>query len=232
MIDLTIIIPVYNEIKTIEKLLSKVLSININKQVIVIDDASNDGTNEILQKYKNKINQLIFHKKNLGKGACIKSAQKYIEGEFVGIQDADLEYDPNDLITIFNFIKKNSLDIVYGSRVLGKNKYENTQNFTHLIRIFGNVFLTKVSNILNNQKLTDAHTCYKVFKSEIFKDIELKENRFAFCPEITTKIENKNFKITEIPINYKGRTYSDGKKINSFDGIIALYCLFKYRLFK
>tara|TARA_B100001123_G_C15220149_1_gene990924 strand:- start:381 stop:1079 length:699 start_codon:yes stop_codon:yes gene_type:complete len=232
MIDLTIIIPVYNEIKTIEKLLSKVLSININKQVIVIDDASNDGTNEILQKYKNKINQLIFHKKNLGKGACIKSAQKYIEGEFVGIQDADLEYDPNDLITIFNFIKKNSLDIVYGSRVLGKNKYENTQNFTHLIRIFGNVFLTKVSNILNNQKLTDAHTCYKVFKSEIFKDIELKENRFAFCPEITTKIANKNFKITEIPINYKGRTYSDGKKINSFDGIIALYCLFKYRLFK
>ena len=232
MTDLTIIIPVYNEIKTIEKLLNKVLEININKQIIVIDDASTDGTSEVLNQYKGKIDKILIHTENKGKGACIKNAQNYVNGIYVCIQDADLEYDPNDLIRMYDCIKKNNHDIVYGSRVLGKNKYENTQNFTHLIRIWGNVFLTNVSNLINNQELTDAHTCYKIFKSEIFRSINLKENRFAFCPEITTKVANKNYKIIELPINYKGRTYSDGKKINSIDGLIALYCLFKYKIFK
>ena len=231
MIDLTIIIPVYNEIKTIEKLLKKVLSINIKKQLVIVDDCSNDGTNKILIKYSKKIDKLIVHKKNKGKGSAIRSAQKYVKGKYVAIQDADLEYDPVDLLKIIKFLKKNKLNIAYGSRVLNKNKYKNTQNFTHLIRIWGNVFLTKVSNIINKQNLTDAHTCYKIFRSDIFRKIKLQENGFAFCPEITTKIAKKKYKIREIPISYKGRTYSQGKKINSFDGLIALYCLLKYRFF-
>ena len=232
MIDLTIIIPVYNEIKTIEKLLNRVFKISIKKQIIVIDDASIDGTSKILKKYIKKIDKLISHKINKGKGAAIKSAQKYIRGKYTAIQDADLEYKPTDLLKILNYIKKKKLNVVYGSRVLNKNKFKNTKNFTHLVRIWGNIFLTKVSNIINNQSLTDAHTCYKVFRSDIFSKIKLQEKGFAFCPEVTTKIAKKNYLINEIPISYNGRTYLEGKKINSFDGLIALYCLLKYRYLK
>ena len=231
MIDLTIIIPVYNEIKTIEKLLNRVFKINIKKQIIVIDDASIDGTSKILKKYIKKIDKLITHKINKGKGAAIKSAQKHIRGKYTAIQDGDLEYKPTDLLKILNYIKKKKLNVVYGSRVLNKNKFKNTKNFTHFVRIWGNIFLTKVSNIVNNQSLTDAHTCYKVFRSDIFSKIKLQEKGFAFCPEVTTKIAKKNYLINEISISYNGRTYLEGKKINSFDGLIALYCLLKYRYF-
>ena len=173
----------------------------------------------------------IFHKKNSGKGSAIKSAQKFIKGKYIVIQDADLEYNPNDLVKIYNYINKNDIKAVYGSRVLNKNKYQNTRNFTHLIRIWGNVLLTIISNSINNQNLTDAHTCYKMFQTKIFKKINLKEKGFAFCPEVTTKLSKKNFKIVEVPISYKGRTYDNGKKISSIDGLIALFCLIKYRLF-
>ena len=231
MIKLTIIIPVYNEIKTIEKLIKKILKINIKKQLIIVDDGSSDGTELILQKYKNRIDKLITHKKNRGKGAAIKSGQKYVKGKYIGIQDADLEYDPRDLKKIVNEMDKKDLRVMYGSRVLKKNKFKNTQNFTHVIRIWGNVFLTKASNFFNRQKLTDAHTCYKVFDSKIFKKIQLKEKGFSFCPEITTKISMMNINIEEFPINYIGRTYEQGKKITAFDGIDALYVLAKYRYF-
>lgn len=232
---LTIIVPVYNEKKTIRSIISKINQVkNLKKQIIIIDDGSSDGTEIILKKeYLNskKIDKIIFHKKNKGKGAAIKSAQRFIKGEYVAIQDADLEYNPIDLKKIFNYMNKNKYDVVYGSRVLRKNKYENAQNFTHFIRIWGNVFLTMVSNLINKQNLTDAHTCYKVFKSSIFKNVRLKEKGFAFCPEVTTKVSKKKYFIKEIPISYNGRTYSDGKKITSFDGLIALYCLIKYRYF-
>tara|TARA_B100002052_G_scaffold141356_1_gene129502 strand:- start:3428 stop:4129 length:702 start_codon:yes stop_codon:yes gene_type:complete len=231
MKEITIIVPVFNEEKTILKILDKIFNIKIKKQIIVVDDGSNDNTPKILLKNKKKINKLIFHKKNSGKGSAIISAKKYITGKYVVIQDADLEYNPKDILKMYNFIKKKKLDVVYGSRVLNKNKFENTKNFTHLIRIWGNVFLTNVSNIINNQKLTDAHTCYKMFKSSIFKKIFLSEKGFAFCPEITTKLSNIDLKIIEIPINYNGRTYFEGKKISSFDGIEALYCLIKYKFF-
>ena len=232
MIKLTIIIPVYNEIKTIEKLIKKILKINIYKQLIIVDDGSSDGTQLVLKKYKKFINKLIIHKKNLGKGAAIKSGQKYVEGKYVGIQDADLEYDPRDLKKIVNEMEKKKLKVMYGSRVLKKNKFKNTQNFTHIVRICGNIFLTKVSNFFNSQQLTDAHTCYKVFDSKIFRKIRLKEEGFSFCPEITTKISMMNLEIKEFPINYIGRTYQQGKKITAFDGIDALYVLIKYRYFK
>ena len=232
MIKLTIIIPVYNEIKTIEKLIKKILKINIYKQLIIVDDGSSDGTQLVLKKYKKFINKLIIHKKNLGKGAAIKSGQKYVKGKYVGIQDADLEYDPRDLKKIVNEMEKKKLKVMYGSRVLKKNKFKNTQSFTHIVRIWGNIFLTKVSNFFNSQQLTDAHTCYKVFDSKIFKKIRLKEKGFSFCPEITTKISMMNLEIKEFPINYIGRTYEQGKKITAFDGIDALYVLAKYRYFK
>ena len=232
MIKLTIIIPVYNEIKTIEKLIKKILKINIKKQLIIVDDGSSDGTEQILKKYKSKIDKLIFHKKNRGKGAAIKSGQKYVRGKYIGIQDADLEYDPRDLKKIVNEMSKKNIKVMYGSRVLKKNKFKNTQNFTHIVRIWGNVFLTKASNFLNRQKLTDAHTCYKVFDTRVFKKIKLKEKGFSFCPEITTKISMLNINIEEFPINYIGRTYEQGKKITAFDGIDALYVLAKYRYFK
>ena len=232
MTKLTFIIPVYNEIKTIEKLIKKILKLNIKKQIIVIDDGSNDGTEQILRKYKNLLDKLIIHKKNLGKGAAIKSGQKYVKGKYVAIQDADLEYDPNDLKKIINEMDKNNLKVMYGSRVLNKNTFQNTQNFTHILRIWGNIFLTIISNFFNSQKLTDAHTCYKVFNSRIFKKIKLKEKGFSFCPEITTKISLMNIDIEEFPINYNGRTYNQGKKITAFDGLDALYVLLKYRYFK
>lgn len=231
---LTIIIPVFNEKKYIKILLNKLIALNeIKKQLIIIDDGSNDGTVEIIKKkfLKSKhIDKIIFHKKNSGKGSAIKSAQKFVKGDYVAIQDADLEYNPKDLVKLYKYIKKNKFDAVYGSRVLNKDKFQNTKNFTHLIRIWGNIFLTKCSNFINNQNLTDAHTCYKVFKKTIFKKINLKEKGFAFCPEITTKLSKLNYKIYEVPISYNGRTYNDGKKITSFDGLIALYSLIKYRL--
>jgi len=230
---LTIIVPVYNEKKTIRSIIKKIDNLkNLSKQIIIVDDGSTDGTTEILKNEylsKKKRYKIIFHNLNQGKGASIKSAQKFIQKKYIAIQDADLEYNPSDLEKIFNFISKNKHDVVYGSRVLNKNKFQNTKNFTHLVRIWGNIFLTKVSNLINNQNLSDAHTCYKVFRSKIFKKINLKEKGFAFCPEVTTKISKKKYMIKEIPITYNGRSYTQGKKITSFDGLIALYCLIKYR---
>ena len=230
--QLTVIIPVFNEINSIEQLLIKVLNSKIDKQIIVVDDYSSDGTRELLiNKFKDKMDKIIFHQKNLGKGAAIKSAQKYIIGKYTIIQDADLEYDPADYPILINEAIKNKFKVVYGSRVLNKNMYTNTKNFSHKIRIWGNIFLTFLSNKINNQKLTDAHTCYKLFDSALFKSINLQENDFSFCPEITTKLSNKNIIIKEVPINYKGRTYDEGKKIKSSDGLKAIFVLFKYKFF-
>ncbi len=229
MIKLTIIIPVYNEIKTIQKLINKINRLNIKKQIIVVDDGSDDGTQLILKKLRKKIDKLIIHKKNSGKGAAIKTAQKFVRGKYIGIQDADLEYDPKDLIRIVSMMERKKHKIMYGSRVLKKSMFKNTQNFTHIIRIWGNVFLTKVSNFLNNQNLTDAHTCYKVMETKVFKKIILNEKGFSFCPEITTKLSLMNYDIKEIPISYFGRTYEEGKKITALDGLDALLVLIKYR---
>jgi glycosyltransferase involved in cell wall biosynthesis len=228
---LSIIIPVYNEKNTIEELLNKIYLLkDIKKEIIVVDDASNDGSINILKKNKNKITKLIYHKKNLGKGAAIRSAQKFVKGNVVIIQDADLEYDPKDYYKLLRFVNK-GYKVVYGSRVLGKNRYL-LKNFSSITRIFFNHILTIISNLLNNQRLTDAHTCYKMFTSDIFLKIILKENDFSFCPEITTKIGLKKIKIKEVPINYSGRNYDDGKKIRLIDGIKAIITLFKYRFLK
>ena len=227
---LSIIIPVYNEKHTIQKLLKKINKLkNLKKEIIVINDGSTDGTKEILEKNKKKITHLVNHKKNQGKGAAIQTAQKLVKGEIVLIQDGDLEYDPSDYHRLLKEIY-NGNNVVYGSRVLGKQRYL-THNFSSILRVFYNHMLTIISNILNNQNLTDAHTCYKMFRSNIFLRIKLKEKDFSFCPEITTKIGLRNIKIKEIPIKYLGRGYEEGKKINFIDGIKALITLFKYRFF-
>jgi glycosyltransferase involved in cell wall biosynthesis len=175
----SIIIPVYNEKNTVEKLLNKIHKLtSIKKEIIVVDDASSDGTTLILKKNKKKITKLIYHKKNLGKGAAIKSAQKFVKGNVVIIQDADLEYDPTDYYKLLYFINK-GYKVVYGSRVIGRNRYL-LKNFSSISRIFFNHILTIISNLLNNQRLTDAHTCYKMFASDIFLKIKLEENDFSF----------------------------------------------------
>jgi glycosyltransferase involved in cell wall biosynthesis len=226
---LTIIIPAFNEKNTLTILLNKILKLKMSKQIILIDDKSTDGTKNIILNYKKKVQKIILHKKNLGKGAAIRSARRFVKGSYVIIQDADLEYDPSDYKHLLKEIKKKEVDVVYGSRVLKNKKYKNIQNFSHGIRIYGNIFLTKISNYINKQKLTDAHTCYKMFKSHIFLSLDLRENGFSFCPEVNTKLSLKKIKITEVPINYSGRTYDQGKKITAFDGIRALVALIKYR---
>ena len=225
---LTVIIPVYNESKTITKILNKVIEIKISKQIIVVDDCSTDNSRKKILNLKSKVNKIIIHKKNLGKGAAIQSAQKFIKGKYTIIQDADLEYNPNDYFKILKRINYENINVVYGSRVLGKKRYK-LKNFTSLSRIFFNHVLTIFSNILNNQNLTDAHTCYKVFEAKLFKDIKLNENDFAFCPEVTTKLSKLNEKILEVPISYKGRTKQEGKKIGLYDGIRAFYVILKYQ---
>ena len=224
----TIIIPVFNEKNYIDKIIKKVKSnVYFNKQIIVVDDCSSDGTRKIIKKIKN-IDKIIFHKRNLGKGAAIKSAIPYIKGSIVAIQDADLEYNPTDLNKLIKIMISNNSRVIYGSRVLNKKRYQ--KNFVSNFRIFANHALTLMSNIINNQNLTDAHTCYKVFNSDLFKKINLEHNDFSFCPEITTKISKMNKKIIEVPINYVGRTVQDGKKIRFKDAVIAIFTLIKFRI--
>ena len=230
---ITIIIPCYNEIKTIGIIIDRINKLeNLNKQIIVVDDCSVDGTaNFIKQELINKIDRLILHNQNQGKGAAIKSAQQYVTGDVVIIQDADLEYSPEDYYELIHPITNNNYKVVYGSRVLNKKRYLE-KNFTSIFRILANHILTVISNLINNQNLTDAHTCYKVFNSNIFKNLVLEENDFSFCPEVTTKISKMNINIYEVPIKYTGRDYYEGKKINFSDGIKAIIVLFKYRFFR
>ena len=229
---LSIIIPVFNEINTIENIVDKINDLqSLNKEIIIVDDFSNDGTTSLLKNvvYK-KVHIIVYHQKNLGKGAAIKSAKSLVTGDIVIIQDADLEYDPKDYYNLIKPIQDKLYKVVYGSRVLGRNRYLQ-DNFTSLYRIFFNHFLTFLSNLLNKQNLTDAHTCYKVFSRDIFDSINLEENDFSFCPEVTTKLALKNIKIKEVPINYYGRDYKEGKKIKAFDGLKAIFVLIKYKFF-
>ena len=174
----------------------------------------------------------LFHSKNMGKGACIKSSLPYVSGEYVIIQDADLEYDPQDYNSMLEKFKNNDIDVVYGSRVLNKQRYSLKKSFPVNFRIFSNHLLTIFSNIMNYQNLTDAHTCYKMFKTEIIKNINPQENDFAFCPEVTTKIARMKYKIVEVPISYQGRGYDEGKKIGIYDAFRVLIVIFKHKFFK
>jgi len=233
---LSIIIPCYNEKKTIIQIINQIKNLKrIKKQIILVDDGSNDGTRQLIKKkLQNKVNKIIFHKINKGKGAAIISSIKYIKGNLVIIQDADLEYNPKDYVKLIKPFSNNKTKVVYGSRVLGRKKNINIFNlndFSKNFRIFGNFVLTKISNFINNQSLTDVHTCYKIFRKDIFLKLKIAEKDFSFCPEVTTKLAKFSYKITEIPISYNGREIKDGKKIRFTDAIIALNTIIKYRYF-
>ncbi len=229
---ITVIIPVFNELKTVRAIIDKILNLkDLDIQIILVDDFSTDGTRELIEnELSKKVDKVLFHSSNKGKGSAIISAKKFIKGNIVIIQDGDLEYDPQDYYQLIKPILDNSNKIVYGSRVLGKGRYK-TNKFTSLFRIFCNHILTIISNFINSQNLTDAHTCYKVFKSEVFNNIILEENGFNFCPEITTKVSNLGIKIFEVPISYNGRTHKEGKKIKLIDGFEAILTIIKYKFF-
>ena len=228
---ITVIIPCYNEIQTIEKVIKKIRKIDIEKQIILVDDNSNDGSRDLIQeKLINDIDLFLKHDRNYGKGKCIITAKPFILNEIIIIQDADLEYNPENYLDLIEPILNKRTNVVYGSRVLKRENYKKHTNFISSFRIFGNFVLTKISNLINNQNLTDAHTCYKVFTKNVFDNIVLKEEGFNFCPEITTKTANLGERIEEVPIDYYGRSKNEGKKIRFWHAIQAVYTLVKYRL--
>ena len=226
---LTIIIPCYNEINTIEIILKKIHTFYKNdKEIIVIDDCSTDGSKEILQvKLSKFIDKLIVNNNNFGKGYCIKKGIEEANGDIILIQDADLEYDPTDYYKLINPIKNNYADVVYGSRFIGSEE-KRVLYYWHSL---GNYFLTLLSNIFSNLNLTDMEVCFKAFKADILKNIKLNENRFGFEPEITAKIAKLNLRIYEVGVKYYGRKYSEGKKITWKDGISAIRCILYYNIF-
>ena len=226
---ISIIIPCYNEQNTISLVIDKILSSYTGeKQIIVIDDCSNDKTREILNSdLKNKIDKIILNDKNYGKGFSIRKGINIAEGDIILIQDADLEYDPSDYNNLIKPIEKGVADVVYGSRFLGGEE-KRVLYFWHTL---GNKFLTIFSNMFSNLNLTDMEVGYKLFKSDVIKDINLLEERFGFEPEVTAKIAKKKIRIFEVGISYYGRKYEDGKKVTWKDGISALRCIVKYNLF-
>ena len=233
--QLSVIIPVYNEEQTIYEIIDKVnkQKKTIDLEIIVIDDYSTDASRKILTelKDKKKIDYLIFHDKNFGKGYAIRSGLKVSSGKTIIIQDADLEYDPNDYKLMLSIMESKRIKCLYGSRVLNKERYKQS-NFLSAFRIFANHVLTIFTNLIYGQKLTDAHTCYKMVEASLIKSLKLRENRFSFCPELTSKISKKGIKIQECSINYIGRSYDEGKKITFIDGIDAVWVLLKYRFYE
>jgi glycosyltransferase involved in cell wall biosynthesis len=230
---LSVVIPAYNEASTIHLILDKVLQVelisNLELEIVIVDDCSNDGTIEVIQKYiaQNQTNvlSLFRHEYNQGKGAALHTGISMATGNYVIIQDADLEYDPNEYNLLLRPIIDGVADVVYGSRFMGGNPHR-ILFFWHSI---GNKFLTFLSNIITNLNLTDMETCYKLFKREVIQSLKLKEKRFGFEPEVTAKIAKiKGIRIYEVGISYYGRTFEEGKKIGWKDGFRAIYCILRY----
>ncbi|HOV21701.1 MAG TPA: glycosyltransferase family 2 protein [bacterium] len=220
---LSVIIPVYNERDTINKIIEKVRKVPIEKEIIIVDDGSTDGTQNILKNFNNKDIKVILKEKNEGKGMSIREGLKYVSGDIVVIQDADLEYEPMDFLKMIEVMKRNNAEVVYGSRILGKGK--KSSFFFYL----GGRFLSCIVNILYNAKITDEPTCYKMFRTDVIKKINLKCTGFEFCPEVTAKVRKMGYKIFEVPIHYIPRSIKEGKKIRLKDGIIATWTLIKYK---
>jgi glycosyltransferase involved in cell wall biosynthesis len=223
----SVVIPVYNEKDTILQLLGNVRKVDLDKEIIIVDDFSTDGTRALLQNMAPSNNtKVIFQPQNQGKGAALRRGFDEVTGDIVIIQDADLEYDPAEYSELIQPILSNKADVVYGSRFLGRP--HRVLLFWHSI---GNRILTTLSNMLCDLNLTDMETCFKTFRSELLEKISFREDRFGFEPEFTAKVAKARCRIYEVPISYSGRDYSEGKKIGWKDGVAAIYFIFKYRFF-
>jgi glycosyltransferase involved in cell wall biosynthesis len=225
---ISIIIPVFNEKKSIEEIIKRVQAVDVGleKEIIIVDDCSQDGTRQILEKLNYPNMKLFFHSKNKGKGAALQTGFSKAEGDIILIQDADLEYDPKEYHKLLEPILDGRADVVYGSRFLGGP--HRVLFFWHYV---GNKILTMLSNMTSNLNLTDMETCYKVFKKEILNKIKIKSKRFGFEPEVTIKFAKLKCRIYEVPISYSGRDYSEGKKIGWKDGIAAIFHIIRYKFF-
>jgi glycosyltransferase involved in cell wall biosynthesis len=225
LLKLSIVIPIYNERKTLETLIAQVNAVDYDKEILLVDDFSTDGTREILKKYENKEGfQVLYHNHNQGKGSALRTGFSNVNGDIIIIQDADLEYNPADYGTLIQPILDGRADVVYGSRFLGGP--HRVLLFWHSI---GNMVLTTFSNMLTNVNLTDMETGYKVFTKKVNDTLTFKCDRFGFEPEFTAKVAKNNFRIFEVPISYNGRDYSEGKKITWKDGVAAIWYIIKFK---
>jgi glycosyltransferase involved in cell wall biosynthesis len=229
LLNLSVVIPVYNEEKTLADLVDRVFSCGVPiHEVILVNDCSTDGTDQVLKSLSNREGlRVLQHERNMGKGAAIRTGFAAVTGNVVVIQDADLEYDPREYAVLMDPIARGLADVVYGSRFMGGRPHR-VVFFWHMV---GNKFLTMLSNMMTNLNLTDMETCYKMFRSEVIQGLEIEELRFGFEPEITAKIAKKRVRIFEVGISYAGRTYEEGKKINWKDGFRAIYAILKYNWF-
>jgi glycosyltransferase involved in cell wall biosynthesis len=226
---LSIVIPCYNEQKTIRSIVDTVRSAPVEqKEIIIVDDCSTDGTREILEaEIKPLVSRVIYHEKNRGKGAALRTGFAAATGDFVIVQDADLEYDPSEYPRLLKPLIDGKADVVFGSRFMGSDAHRVVY-FWHMM---GNRFLTLASNMLTNINLTDMETCYKVFRREVIQSLDLKEDRFGFEPEVTARVARGGYRVFEVGISYYGRTYAEGKKIGWKDGVRAIWAILKYNLF-
>jgi glycosyltransferase involved in cell wall biosynthesis len=226
---LSVVIPAYNEASTIEQLVARVRAVQLEKEIIVVDDCSNDGTGDKLAQIASKYAlRVLSHEQNQGKGAALRTGFAHARGEIVVVQDADLEYDPNEYGKLIQPIVDGKADVVYGSRFAGGESHRVLYYWHRL----GNTVLTQFSNMMTNLNLTDMETCYKAFRREVIEQLVIEESRFGFEPEITAKVSKLGCRIYEVGISYSGRTYVEGKKINWKDGVSALRCIVKYNLFR
>ncbi len=224
---LSVVIPVYNEKDTIGEVLRRVQTVDLPKEVIIVDDCSTDGTREFLRSLAPSDDlTIVLQPRNAGKGAALRAGFGKVRGDIVIVQDADLEYDPSEYPTLIQPILAGKADVVFGSRFLGGP--HRVLLFWHSV---GNRILTTLSNMMTDLNLTDMETCYKVFRADVLGKIQLRENRFGFEPEFTAKIARARCRVYEVPISYSGRDYSEGKKIGWKDGVAALYFIMKYRFF-
>ena len=225
---LSVIIPCFNEVKTLNELLAAVKECGVEDlEIIIVDDCSTDGTRELLKNLNDDTIKVFYHDFNKGKGAALRTGFKSATGDICIVQDADLEYDPKEFPLLLDPIIKNKADVVFGSR-FQSGRPHRVVYFWHRI---GNGVLTLLSNFFTDLNLSDMETCYKAFRTEVIKSIDIKENRFGFEPEITAKISKMDLRIYEVGISYYGRTYDEGKKIGWKDGVRAIYCILKYNIF-